>query len=101
MSTTTKVRHGDTHDVTWTINADLTGATMTGFIRLAGTEDDWDDLDVVVDTPGATSSIVKHALTGLLAEGKYAIVLRATIADRIATIPTEDRAYLVVLPNVE
>lgn len=101
MSDTTIVRFGDTHDVTWTVNADLTGATVTGYLRPTNSEGVWTQFDVVVETPGQTTSVVKHELTGTLPVGRYALVLKAEIQGRVASIPTDRDARLNVIPNAD
>lgn len=102
MSSRTVVHTGDTHYVTWTINADLTGATVTGRRRADGTEDPWDEFAVEVGEIDVVraESVVKHKLTGTLPVGRYRVFIEAMNLNGLATIPTESPTghLLVVLP---
>lgn len=98
MSGRTNVKYGDTHDVTFTINADLTGATLAGFIRLRNDSGAWTSITVTLVSGGSIST-VKHTLSGSLAVGEYDLVIKATQAGAVATTPTVGYHRLVVGAN--
>ena len=99
MSGRTTVKYGDTHDVTWTINADLTGATLAGKVRLKNTSGAGTAITITLVTGGSTST-VKHTLSGSLAVGEYDLEIEATQSGKISTTPTVGQHRLVVVPSI-
>lgn len=97
MSTT--VKYGDTHAVTWRINANLAGATVAGFARLKNDSGAWTSLTVSVTSSSSTASTVSHTLTGTLPVGVYDLVIKATAAGAVQSTPTAGYHRLTVTAN--
>jgi hypothetical protein len=89
------VKHGDTHETTWTTNLDLTGATTRLLAKNVKTK----LVTILATSPDGVNS-VKHKLTGTLAAGKYEVELEATYAAGIITSPTGGYETLCVVPDI-
>jgi hypothetical protein len=88
------VKQGDTHDVVWTVNANLTGAT----VRLLARKDETVELDSVVTD--AASGEVTHTLTGTLPLGLYEVELEVTLDDVVTTFPNYGYDQLLVVRDL-
>ncbi|WP_420111637.1 hypothetical protein [Pseudactinotalea sp.] len=91
------VKHGDTHEVSWRANMDLTGAT----VRLIARDRGRDPEVLGCDITDAEEGTVTHTLTGTLPTGSYRIELEVTINGEIITFPNDAYALLTVLPDLD
>jgi len=93
------VKKGDTHAITYTVNADLTGATVRLLCKQSGRPDLSPTVlaSTVTDAPGG---VVSHTLTGTLAVGLYDIELEITKSGAISTSPTNGYEQLKVLVDL-
>lgn len=91
-----QVKRGDTHDITLTVNADLTGATT----RLLARGPDATVAVLAHTITDAVGGVVTHTLTGLLTAGIYYLELEITRAGKITTAPTVGYLILEVAPDL-
>jgi hypothetical protein len=92
------VKRGDTHDISWTVNADLTGATVRLLLRLDNAQ-----ADVIVaeaTVTGAAIGEVTHTLTGTLAVGEYDVEIELTRSGAVTTAPTVGFGRLRVVADL-
>lgn len=92
------IKSGDTHDVSWRANADLTGADVRLVIkRVAGGTPI--ELEAAVDA--GTDGLVTHRLDGTLTPGSYQVELEATRDGAITTFPNSGQAILIVQDDLD
>lgn len=91
------VKRGDTYDVTWKANMDLTGAS----VRLIASPRVGVpfELDSTISDP--VQGEVTHTLTGTLPIDRYRVELEATINGEIITFPNDSYARLDVIPDLD
>lgn len=80
------VKHGDTYDVTWTLNLDLTGCSTRIIARRPGT-----DTPVVLagTATDPTGGVITHTLTGTLPIGLHQVEVEVTTpTGDVVTFPT-------------
>jgi len=88
------VKRGDTHDTTWTVGMNLTGATVRLLAQPRTTGTTIVLACVVTDAVGG---IVTHTLTGTLAVGVYDVELEVTTSGgQIVTFPNDSYETLCV-----
>jgi len=88
------VKRTDTHDTTWTVPIDLTGATVRLVAEYRATGATVPLASVITDAP---NGIVTHTLTGTLALGVYDVELEVTMANgQEITFPAEGYETLCV-----
>lgn len=92
-----KVKHGDTHDISWRIGGDgpvdLTGVS----IRLLAQP----PVGPVIELSATGSGdVITHTLTGDLPVGRYTIEVETTQAGLVRTAPSDGYGELVVLPDL-
>lgn len=87
------VKRGDTHDVTWKTNMDLTGAAVRLISRQGNA------MTVLPST--VDGNAVTHTLTGSLPVGRYRIEVEATIGGEVITFPNDQYARLDVIPDLD
>lgn len=87
------VKTGDTYQVSWKTNVDLTGAT----VRLIAKK----DATVFVLPSTVDGDTVTHQLTGTLSEGRYRVEVEATINGEVVTFPNDQYARLDVIPDLD
>lgn len=87
------VKSGDTHEVSWKTNMDLTGAA----VRLIAKEGEF----VIILPSTVEGDTVTHKLTGTLPVGRYWIEVEATIGGEIITFPNDRYARLDVFPDLD
>lgn len=90
------VKQGDTHDISWDVNASLDGCTVELHARRVSIGGTWGDLEVLDSS--INESTVTHTLTGELEVGNYLVELEITRAGKITTAPTSGFERLVVTP---
>jgi len=87
----------DRYPITFTTNADLTGATVVLKARIRGTT-------TIVTLPQTitdpTNGVVTHVLDGTLAAGSYDIELEITQGASLWNAPTEGFGQLMVTPDL-
>lgn len=91
------VKAGDTHQISWKANMDLTGATVR-VIAKKGTAPAI-ELDAAVTNP--VEGLVTHQLTGTLPTGTYSVELEVNTAGEVITFPNGSYATLVVIPDLD
>ena len=91
------VKSGDTHEVKWTANMDLTGAT----VRLIASPATGVPLVLPSTITNPAQGEVTHTLTGELPVGRYRVELEATIGGEIITFPNDTYARLDVIPDLD
>lgn len=91
------IKQGDTHEVSWKANMDLTGATARVVAK------DRDGLVTVLASTitDAAEGLVTHTLTGTLALGSYKVELEVTDGGQIITFPNNSYASLTVIPDLD
>ena len=94
---TIMVKQGDTHDIQWKANIDLTGAT----VRLVAEPRGGEPIELAVTVVEAEEGLVSHTLTGTLLRGTYKVELEVTSDGKIITFPNNDYASLTVLPDLD
>lgn len=92
------VKQGDTHPITLTVNADLTGCTVRVLCRRRGA-----DAPVVLSATvtNAVNGTIQHTLTGTLPPGPYDLEVEVTRGTEIATFPSSGYASLDVLSALD
>ena len=97
-----KVKHGDTHAVTFTVRdarnrlVDLTGAT----VRLLARASDSGVTQVLPASLGPTKGTVVHQLSGTLPVDTYRIEVEITSDGVVTTAPSVGFAILDVMPDL-
>lgn len=99
-----KVKHGDTHEITFTIRdsnnnnrlVDLTGAA----VRLLARQGKTGPTQVLSASPGPTKGTVVHQLTGTLPVGTYWIEVEITSDGVVTTAPYDGYAFLDVIEDL-
>lgn len=80
------VTQGDIYPVTFTANADLTGATVRLLATLDGTSTPVELVSTFTVNAGQT--VITHVLDGTLAVGLWRVEAKASLAGRVMTFPT-------------
>ena len=91
------VKSGDTHDVKWKANMDLTGAS----VRLIASPATGAPLILASVISNTTEGEVTHTLAGDLPVGRYRVELEATVGGEIITFPNDTSARLDVYPDLD
>ena len=92
------VKRGDKYDVTFTVNADLTGATTRLLANRQYTTGEPTLLGHTVTDP--VNGVVTHTLTGTLDPGRYNVELEATRGGETFTFPSSGFETLQVEPDL-
>lgn len=79
------VKHGDIYPVTWTVNMDLTDATVRVLARLIGASETIELTSIITDPTGG---VLTHTLSGDLPVGGYHVEVEVTAAGLTVTFPT-------------
>lgn len=92
------VKQGDTHDITFTVNADLTGATVRLLARPIAS-----GVGEVLNSTitNAAGGVVTHSLTGDLLPVRYYVELEITQAGKISTAPSKTYEMLQVVREID
>lgn len=100
MSTTVKT--GDTHDVSWTVNMNLTGCTARLIVR-PKPKSGLPDAPIVLASSitNAASGEITHRLTGTLLVGDYNVEVEVTGGGEIKTFPNDGFETLHVGPDLD
>ncbi|WP_311257322.1 hypothetical protein [Microbacterium sp. WCS2018Hpa-9] len=93
------VKQGDQFPVTFTVNHDLTGATVRLLVRHLTRTGDLEELPHTV-TDAATGTIT-HNLDGTWALGRHYIELEITQAGEIRTAPTDGYYVIRIEPDLD
>lgn len=96
------VKQGDQYDITYTLNMDLTGAT----VRLVAGKAGGDPVELDTNITDPAGGVITHTLTGTLPAGTYQVEAEVTVGGQVVTFPTvQDRGpqyeTLVVLPDLD
>lgn len=91
------VKSGDTHEVSWKANMDLTGAS----VRVVAKDRDGVVTVLASTITDAAEGLVTHTLTGTLALGSYKVELEVTDGGQIITFPNNSYASLTVIPDLD
>lgn len=91
------VKQGDTHNITFTVNMDLTGATVRLLCRPIAEEAPTILASSITDASGG---IVTHQLTGDLEPGRYYVELEVTKSGVIATAPSDGYETMRVIREI-
>ena len=86
------IKQGDKFPITFTVNHDLTGATVRLLVRHLTRSGTLEELDHDVTDP--TNGVIAHDLDGTWALGRHFIELEITQAGETRTAPT-DSFYIV------
>lgn len=92
-----RVKFGDTHEVSWRANADLTGAA----VRLTAQASERPAVDLSASIKDAAGGMVSHRLTGFLPVGTYRIELEVIRDGVTTTFPNAGYAELTVWPDLD
>lgn len=90
------VKAGDTHDVSWRANADLTGATVRVIASRSGSA----PIVLPAEVTDGPEGLVTHRLDGTLPAATYDVELEANIAGEIVTFPNDGYVQLTVLSDL-
>lgn len=96
---TTFVKHGDSSLLSWSINADLTGADVRLLARSQTTRV-LHELDCDVVNPTASASTVQHLTDGTLPIATYDIEFEIVLGGEKVSAPSQGYASLVVGPDL-
>ena len=92
------VKRGDTHAIYWTINLDLTGATVALWARKTSTPTAVALASSITD---AQDGEISHTLTGVLDVGEYLVEAEVVLSDgQKVTAPNSSYAKLQVLEDL-
>lgn len=86
------VKHGDKHDITWTVNGDLTGAT----VRLLARSQAGVTTELACTVTDAENGEITHTLTGSLEVGTYRVEVEVTKDGKVTTFPSDGYGTLTV-----
>lgn len=90
------VKRGDTH-LPVVANMDLTGSTVTAFVRPHGTTDEADELAVSVSD--ASTGLI-HIETAALDAGRYDLEVEVTQGSTVVTFPDTGYDLLYVVADL-
>lgn len=93
------VKQGDKFPVTFTVNHDITGATVRLIVRHLTREGEFEELEHVV-TDAATGE-VKHTLDGTWAIGRHFLELEITQDGNTRTAPTIGQCVIRIDPDLD
>lgn len=87
------VKYGDTHDIAWAVNADLSGAIVRLLFRKVGATE---SVEAAASVTDPLNGVVTHTLTGTLPIGHYDVEVEATKSGAVTTAPSVGYERLVV-----
>jgi hypothetical protein len=91
------VKRGDTHSIYWTVNLDLTGATVALRARKTGSS----AVDLAVTVTDAEDGEIRHILTGELPVGEHLVEAEILLPDgQVVTAPSNTYAKLLVIEDL-
>lgn len=93
------VKQGDIMPVTFTVNHDLTGATVRLIVRHLTRDGALEELDATVTDP--TGGVLVHNLDGTWAIGRHFLELEISQAGEVRTAPTEGTYEIRVIPDLD
>lgn len=104
MNSTTTIRTGDTHKLTFTVSSpsgvvNISGATARLMLRKIG--GDGTTLVLSASATDAAAGVVTHQLDGTLAVGIYLMEIELTVNGEIITIPSDGAAKLIVENTID
>lgn len=98
---TVTVKQGDTHDTTWTANADLTGSTVRLLAKSTSALSTANPIVLATTVTDAANGVVTHTLTGTLESGTYNVELEVTASSgKISTFPSSGHETLNVIDDL-
>lgn len=93
------VKQGDIMPVTFTVNHDLTGATVRLIARHLTRDGQLEELDATVTDP--TAGVLVHNLDGTWATGRHFLELEISQDGEVRTAPTEGTYEIRVIPDLD
>ncbi len=93
------VKQGDKFPVTFTVNHDITGATVRLLVRHLSRDGAFEELDHTVTD--AANGVVTHTLDGTWAEGRHYLELEITQAGETRTAPTKGQCLIRIEPDLD